>query len=112
MINTQEIIDRISGRTVEGVRSSNSGTFEILLSGNTTVTIDLENHYDDMWLEVEVSKNPSTWVRSQNPDLNQEIETLYDGGNGFIRAIKLCRERTGLSLKEAKMYVEKVVGIK
>jgi hypothetical protein len=112
MINMQEIIDRISGKTVEGVRSNSNDTFEILLSGDTTITINLENHYDDMWLEAEVSRNPSTWVRSSTPDLNQEIETLYDNGNGFIKAIKLCRERTGLSLKEAKMYIEKVVGIK
>jgi hypothetical protein len=46
--------------------------------------------------------------RELTPEERAEIEAIARGGNK-IEAIKVCRERTGLGLKEAKDLVESIV---
>ena len=51
---------------------------------------------------------PSTRPALQTGDLDTEIQRLLEERNP-IAAIKLVRERTGLGLKEAKEYVERLM---
>ena len=73
--------------------------------------------YDRQNILVEIVKsNPSVLVKAcRKLDISassweQEAIDMYRSGNR-VTAIKFCREKTGLGLKEAKDAVEKLMGI-
>jgi hypothetical protein len=110
MYNVQEIADRLGGKKLRGVRSDSEGNLELLFEDNRILQIQLESHFDDQWLDVNVLEEKNSWTLPTKSKLDREIKNLYDDGNGFIKAIKYCRQETGQGLRDAKMYVEKVVG--
>ncbi len=56
---------------------------------------------------INVESLPPSPAPSESTDLDAEVRQLVSQGN-IIEAIKLVRERTGLGLKEAKDYVERM----